>query len=219
MAAAGPPNRLRTAQRQGEGLQGQPVRPPGLLAGDILSIAARLLPEYQFSECHQLEIAATPGTILDAVATREAEDDPLIRRCLQLREAPARLALKLGLRNALQDTPRFGMHSFSLLARDTDQAAYGLIGRFWRSDFGLQSCTDGDAFRQFHEPGVARLLLTFRCEPATGGSTRLITETRVHCPDRASRLAFTPYWLAIRPVSGLIRRRMLNSIKARAEHI
>ncbi|MGE8504212.1 MAG: hypothetical protein ACN6P1_18465 [Pseudomonas sp.] len=176
-----------------------------------------MLPEYQFSERHQLDIGATPDAILEAVATLDAEDDPLIRRCLQLREAPARLALKLGLRNALQNAPRFGMHSFSLLARDADQAAYGLIGRFWRSDFGLLPCKDGEAFRTFREPGVARLLLSFRCEPASSGHTRLITETRVHCPDRASRLAFTPYWLAIRPVSGLIRRRMLNGIRARVE--
>ena len=141
----------------------------------------------------------------------------MIRRCLQLREAPARLALRLGLSNSLQDRSRFGMHSFSLLVREADQAAYGLIGRFWRSDFGLLPCANGEAFRTFHQPGVARLLMLFQCEPARDGSTRLITETRVHCPDRASRLAFTLYWLAIRPVSGLIRRRMLHSIKARVE--
>lgn len=182
-----------------------------------MNLAAQLLPEYQFSERHQLEILAAPSAILDAVAMLEAEDDPLIRRCLQLREAPARLALRLGLSNALQDRPRFGMHAFSLLAREADQAAYGLIGRFWRSDFGLLPSANGEAFRAFHQPGVARLLMFFQCEPASDGSTRLITETRVHCPDRTSRLAFTPYWLAIRPVSGLIRRRMLHSIKARVE--
>jgi hypothetical protein len=37
----------------------------------------------------------------------------------------------------------------------------------------------------------------------------------VFCPDRASRLRFTPYWLAIRPVSGLIRRRLLAGIERR----
>lgn len=110
------------------------------------------------------------------------------------------------------------MHAFNLLAREDDQVAYGLIGRFWRSDFGLQPCPDGEAFRSFTQPGIARLLLTFRCE-TTVDTTRLLTETRVHCPDLASRLAFTPYWLAIRPVSGLIRRRMLNSIRARVESV
>jgi hypothetical protein len=49
------------------------------------------------------------------------------------------------------------------------------------------------------------------------GLTLLVTETRVFCPDRASLLKFTPYWLLIRPVSGLIRRRILSSIKQMSE--
>ncbi|MCA4125719.1 hypothetical protein LDY98_05140, partial [Pseudomonas aeruginosa] len=48
----------------------------------------------------------------------------------------------------------------------------------------------------------------------SAGATLLHTETRVFCPDRASRLRFTPYWVAIRPVSGLIRRRLLAGIGA-----
>lgn len=146
-----------------------------------------------------------------------AEHDPLVQRFLQIREAPARLALRLGLRNALEDRPRFGLHEFTLLGRNADrELAYGLIGRFWRSDFGLRPCADGDAFRRFAEPGTARLVLHFSCEQAEKeGFTLLRTETRVHCPDRRSRLLFTPYWLAIRPVSGLIRRRLLRDIQRR----
>ncbi|ORE24217.1 hypothetical protein BKN47_31165 [Pseudomonas aeruginosa] len=49
----------------------------------------------------------------------------------------------------------------------------------------------------------------------SAGATLLHTETRVFCPDRASRLRFTPYWLAIRPVSGLTRRRLLAGIERR----
>lgn len=146
-----------------------------------------------------------------------AEHDPLVQRFLQIREAPARLALRLGLRNALEDRRRFGLHEFTLLGRNADrELAYGLIGRFWRSDFGLRPCADGDAFRRFAEPGTARLVLHFSCEQAEKeGFTLLRTETRVHCPDRRSRLLFTPYWLAIRPVSGLIRRRLLRDIQRR----
>jgi hypothetical protein len=40
----------------------------------------------------------------------------------------------------------------------------------------------------------------------------------VYCPDRYSLLMFTPYWLAIRPVSGVLRRRMLRTIREIAEH-
>ena len=37
------------------------------------------------------------------------------------------------------------------------------------------------------------------------------TETRVLCRDRRARRAFRLYWLAIRPFSGLIRRRWLRA--------
>jgi hypothetical protein len=40
----------------------------------------------------------------------------------------------------------------------------------------------------------------------------LVTHTRVHCPDEAQRRRFAPYWFAIRPVSGLIRQRLLRRI-------
>jgi len=184
-----------------------------------MELAARLLPEFQFSERHSLTMRASPGRVLDAVAELTAEQDPLVQRFLQIREAPARLALCLGLRNALAQRPRFGLHEFTPLGRNGDrELAYGLIGRFWRSDFGLRPCTDGESFQRFTEPGTAKLLLHFSCEEGDG-ATRVHTETRVYCPDLRSRLLFTPYWLAIRPMSGLIRRRLLRDIARRAsEH-
>ncbi|MCP1652526.1 hypothetical protein [Pseudomonas nitroreducens] len=159
--------------------------------------------------------------MLEAVARLTAEHDPLVQRLLQLREAPARLALRLGLRNALAERPRFGLHEFTLLGSIADrEIAYGLIGRFWRGDFGLRPCADGESFRRFAEPGTPRLMLHFSCEPGEHtGEVRVHTETRVFCPDYRSRLLFTPYWLAIRPVSGLIRRRLLRDIQRRiSEH-
>ena len=43
------------------------------------------------------------------------------------------------------------------------------------------------------------------------------TETRVLCIGRAATLRFWPYWLAIKPFSGLIRREILRLIKQEAE--
>ncbi|MCO2950013.1 hypothetical protein FA255_19525 [Pseudomonas aeruginosa] len=155
------------------------------------------LPHWQFSEHHQRLIDAPAAAVLDAVEDLLRFDDPLVRAFLVLREAPGRLAGLLGRRNG------------------ADQAiAYGLVGRFWRADFALERIADGEHFRCYDQPGVAKLVLCFRCTPSASG-TLLHTETRVFCPDRASRLRFTPYWLAIRPVSGLIRRRLLAGIERR----
>ncbi|MEW3492587.1 hypothetical protein QOZ03_25495 [Pseudomonas aeruginosa] len=163
------------------------------------------LPHWQFSEHHQRLIDAPAAAVLDAVEDLLRFDDPLVRAFLVLREAPGRLAGR----------PRFGLHEFTRLERRADQAiAYGLVGRFWRADFALERIADGEHFRCYDQPGVAKLVLCFRCTPSASG-TLLHTETRVFCPDRASRLRFTPYWLAIRPVSGLIRRRLLAGIERR----
>jgi hypothetical protein len=51
-----------------------------------------------------------------------------------------------------------------------------------------------------------------RAEPLRDGRSRLITETRVAADDERSRRLFRLYWLAIRPFSGLIRRRYLAAI-------
>jgi hypothetical protein len=129
-----------------------------------------------------------------------------------LRELPIRLLAK-----ADRIPEPFGLHNFTLLAHTDEAIVYGLIGKFWRLNYGLTPVASGEAFRSFSENGVAKLALGFSVENASSGQTRLVTETRVHCPDRLSRLSFTPYWILIRPVSGLIRRRILNSVKGESE--
>ena len=97
------------------------------------------------------------------------------------------------------------------------ELVYGLIGRFWRTDFGLVTVADGQAFLAFNSPGIAKLALGFSATVQKNGATSLITETRVFCPDLASRLKFAPYWYLVRPVSGLIRGRVLAAIKKSSE--
>ncbi len=109
------------------------------------------------------------------------------------------------------------MKSFTLLERNEDEIVLGLIGRFWRLDFGLEHITDGSQFLDFDEPGIAKLVMSFAIECASNGQTRLTRTTRVFCPDRRSKMPFAPYWAAIRPASGFIRRRMLSRVKAAAE--
>lgn len=57
-----------------------------------------------------------------------------------------------------------------------------------------------------------RAAFDLRAEPLSDGRSRVITETRVAADDERSRRQFRFYWLAIRPFSGLIRRRYLAAI-------
>jgi hypothetical protein len=164
------------------------------------------LPEFQFRECHQRQVAASPQQVMAAVQRYQPDQDVIFRALIALRELPARL-----LRRA--PAAPFGLHNFTRLAQRPDrELAYGLIGRFWQPDYGLVDCADGDAFRDFREAGTPKLLLGFMAQAGTRGRTNLMTETRVWCSDRASQLRFAPYWYLIRPVSGLIRRRILAAI-------
>ncbi len=178
----------------------------------------RYLPRYQFVERHALRVQAAPADLLELAADPAVHEDPFIARCIALREAPARLLARWGGPARLPQRP-FGLADFTFLERSGDEIAFGLAGRFWQADYGLVRFDDPQAFAQAGTPqfdGAARLVLNFTARPLQGGGTLLSTETRVHCPDAAARLRFTPYWLLIRPVSGWIRRRILRRLEAAA---
>ena len=175
------------------------------------------LPSWQFDEVHHIRSTASPAALLDAAAAYDPAHDRWINLALAVREAPGRLASGLGLGGALAGRARFGLADFVALGRQGDEAlAYGLAGRFWEAGYGLQPLADAEAFAAFNEPGAAKLLLAFEAQ-RDGDTSRLTTVTRVHCTDEAARRRLLPYWAVIRPVSGLIRRRILANIQRVAE--
>ena len=170
-----------------------------------------LLPDFTFRERHALPIHATGDTILDCVSRYRARHDPLIRMAIAMRERPARL-LGLSARKALD------LDDFTPLGRvGGTEMAMGLIGAFWRMDYGLLGIASRADFMACQRRDVCRLVMGFRVEAAGSGRSLLVTETRVSCPTPAVRRRFAPYWYLIRPVSGLIRRRMLVAIREQAE--
>lgn len=178
----------------------------------------RWLRDWQFEEVHALRIRATPAACLDAAEAVDPADDALIQAALALREAPGRLAGALGRRGSLHTRPRFGLRDFVPLGRDGDRSVcHGLVGAFWRLGYGLFPQASAADYARFAQPGVAKLALSFHTEPDGPGHTRLVTTTRVMCPDADSLRRFRPYWGLIRPVSGLIRRRLLQRIRRLAE--
>lgn len=179
-----------------------------------MTLIDRFLPVYQFQERHQLLVDAAPAALLDAASSPDVVDDPWARSFIRLREFPDRLVGRLGGRSGLRDKAPFGFDSFTPLGRDADrELAFGLVGRFWQSDYGSVAIDGPSAFENFKDAGVAKLVLNFSAEPLGDGCTWLRTETRVFCNDRSSMLRFTSYWWVIRPVSGLIRRRLLMRIR------
>ena len=177
-----------------------------------MELIERLLPQWQFSERHALVLdGVTPGHAYASIVPGLSTQDPLINQAIAFREVPGRLLRALGLsRNALP-TQAFGFHSFALLGQVPNaEVAFGLAGRFWQLDYGLRPVANAQAFAAMVDQ--PRLVLNVCVEPLGDHSCRLVTHTRVHCPDEAQRRRFAPYWYAIRPVSGLIRQRLLGRI-------
>lgn len=177
-----------------------------------MKLINRYLPEYQFAEEHSRYIPAPPERVLDVIGRPDVVDDPVARILIALREIPNRLAGRLGFASNLHHHPSFGIANFTFLGRDGNrELAYGLAGRFWQSDYGLVAVVDAAAFSALNPSGIAKLVMNFTAEAEDFG-TRLTTRTRVWCGDDATRRNFNPYWLLIRPASGLIRRRLLKRV-------
>jgi|SRR5665213_1018052 len=181
-----------------------------------MSLMATFLPHHQFSERHQATVRCQPGELLDIIQAYRPSRDGIGEIAMLARQLPARLMHWVAPSRVPRPAP-FSPATFTPLARDGDrEIVAGLIGRFWRPDFGLVAVNGPAEFLGCNPPRTAKLLFGFVAEPS-GEVTLLTTETRVYCPDRYSLIMFFPYWLAIRPVSGLLRRRMLGAIRRIAE--
>ena len=181
-----------------------------------MSLMEKFLPHHQFSARHQATIRCRPGELLDTIQNYQPPNDRLSEVAMRARQLPARLMHWVSPSRNAPPSP-FTRASFTPLGREGDREIVGgLVGKFWRPDFGLLVLDGPSEFLACNPPRTAKLVIGFVAE-AAGDDTLLTTETRVYCPDRHSLLMFTPYWLAIRSVSGLLRRRALASIRVIAE--
>jgi hypothetical protein len=181
-----------------------------------MSLIDKFLPRYQFSERHQATVRCRPGELLDVVQNFHPPKDRLGEIAMSARQLPARLMHWMAPSRVPPPSP-FTFANFTPLDRDGDREIIaGLVGKFWRPDFGLLAIKSPSEFLTCNPPKTAKLVIGFLAEQI-GETTRLTTETRVYCPDRYSLMMFTPYWFAIRPVSGLLRRRALGTIRRIAE--
>lgn len=169
------------------------------------------LPQFQFHEKHQAVIDTTcPEKILPLVAEFDIQQDAVVRLLMSVRQFP----LKFRRNEQSQEVNNFGLHSFTLLEKSASELCYGLRGQFWRTDFGLENVPNITAYQTPVAPGSAKLLLRYRVTEINQGRHELCTETFVYCPDRATRLKMTAYWLAIRAGSGWIRKRTLRAVQS-----
>lgn len=159
--------------------------------------AADALPVYHYRERHSVPVDAPRESALRAAKETRLDEVPVVRGLMRLR---GMRAIPTG---SLWDA--MSASSFRAFGDDTLVA----IGKPWQVRGGMRA--DGE-FAAFDEPGFAKM--AFDVGYADG---RLTTETRVLLTSFDARLRFLPYWLLIRPFSGLTRRLWLRAAKRRAE--
>jgi hypothetical protein len=176
-----------------------------------------LLRDYDVNEVHRRVYPAAAADVREALESLRAEDLPLTRRLMAVRTLPARL---LGRRRDPDDGPlldRLTDAGFARLVDTPNDAAFAVIGKFWRPDGGRRDAVrDAAEFRAFDEPGWAKAVMSFELTEVEGG-TELLTETRVWPTSAGAWRAFRLYWLVVGAGSKLIRREILDAVGRRVE--
>jgi len=164
------------------------------------------LPDYRFSEHHDLHVDRPVDRVYDAIFTANLARSRIVRALLAARGMRPRSTI------TLEDMTDAGF--VVLDERRNDEIVIGVVGRFWTIRGGLER-VDAAGFRDFSRPGYAKAATNFLVG-TDGTGTRLSTETRVRCTDRSAERAFGRYWRLIGPFSGIIRQRWLATIAREA---
>ena len=167
------------------------------------------VPQYDFNERHETVVPAPKEVVRRAVEEWRPGELFLWRFLFRLRGLGQTRGTLRELAEAM---------GFLCLADTEEEVVYGQIGQFWAFDerAALASPHTVEEFRRFDDPRYAVAAMNVRLEALAPDRTRLYTETRVRALGPSARRRFRLYWLLIRPFSGLLRRVMLNGIKAKA---
>ncbi|MDN5764386.1 MAG: molybdopterin-dependent oxidoreductase [Humibacillus sp.] len=176
----------------------------------MMTTLAEALPRSRFSERHALDIEASPDQVWSALTALRWSDLRLTTPLMLLR-GMGRTPTARG-RRVLGRGPVVPLHLHAPW-----YAATGAIGRPWqlRPERG-PSVTNLQGIADFAEPGWLKYGMDFALEELPSGGTRVATTTLCEPTDESALRRFRPYWLLIRPFSGLIRRDLLHTIARRA---
>jgi hypothetical protein len=197
------------------------VRSASAHGGDA-SFIDDLMPDYHFSERHEVHVQASPEHVYAAIQHVRPGEIRLFLLLTGIRSLrPARIfgggVPPLESQPPMMTiSPRGG---FQVLKEEPGrEIVLGVCGQFWRVR-GQGRCpgiNSPDGLLAFNGPGYAKATINFRVVPE-GDGCRVTTETRILATDDAARRRFAAYWRLIYPGSALIRRGWLEAIKRRAE--
>lgn len=177
------------------------------------------MPEAEFLSRHELQIAASPVAVFEAIERADFSRPALVRALMGLRALP--MLFRRRTPPPLSAVPndstirRLLGIPFTVLERvPPAELVLGLEGAFWTMGGGLRP-RPSEHFRAAIPPGTARALWNFTVRAKESGSL-LRTETRITTGDGQAHRQFRRYWKVIAPGSALVRRALLREIQREA---
>ena len=129
----------------------------------------KYLPDYHFSEKHQIVIRASREKIFPFVENLDVSGSWIIRLLFLLRGMPARMMQMRELNRS-----RF----IQLDHRENEEIVIGFIGQFWKLDGNLQEF-EANQFIAFNDTRFAKTVWNFELKLQSTIETVLVTETRI----------------------------------------
>ena len=175
------------------------------------------LPTYQFSEYHQIHVAAPPARTLEAIRAVTAGEITLFRTLTAIRRLGRPGAESV--LNAPESQPILDVVTrtsfLQLTGEPGREIVVGTLVAAPAASLPIQERT-AEWYQSLSGPGYAKAVMNFVVEP-DGAGTLVTTETRVFATDASTRRRFAAYWRIIYPGSAVIRRMWLRAIRRRAE--
>ena len=160
----------------------------------------KYIPEYQFNKIHKTIVNGSAKQAYNSTMDLDLSKSKLIKILFKLRGLP------------------FNAHKFSKINSDmrftlVEQRQYSeFLYGFWFSK-KVEWVTDLNEFSKNSQKYNAKVGWSFFFNERTDGTTEIITETRVLCLNKSTKLLFSIYWFFIKPFSGFVRIEMLRLIK------
>ena len=181
------------------------------------SLLDRFMPDFEVSEYHQIPVDAPAQITYDAAYNLRIADSPVVQALFSGREFFMRSAA--GSSRALPGAliPEMIKLGWGVLSEIPDrQIVLGAVTEPWMPSPKFRALGSAD-FKDFREPGHAKIVVTIAADPDGLHSSIAWTETRVQTTDAESRERFRLYWSLLSPGILLIRKVALGMVKAEAE--
>jgi menaquinone-dependent protoporphyrinogen oxidase len=209
----------RFAQDFDEGVAQSPYR------ADAISLATRtlneLMPEFEQRIVEKITIPASPEEVQSAIESVELSDMPLAEILAWIRNLGRtsdehRITFQ-------QAATAFG--ELPIETKQRHEVAGGLIGQFWKRDYGIRLMRNLEDFKAFKDPAYTKVVTNFWFDDCHEGKTLVRSETRIHSLGTKSRRRFHGYWsivsLGVRLYMGSVLRGVARSVfrRHREQHI